>query len=286
MTYLVQRFGWPSLEALHRSIPLGADAAALDCTFAEIYPLSMDQAWAEALGAPDARPCLKDWLCATTPLSAGEEAPPSCDGQVHRLVLVTGQAGIRLSFHGGNGEITLVKGCTEVAPSWIELTGGLGPGVTHWVSLAPGDYTLAEMVAAGEPPSVTFEGYLGETFLAATCASTGGIPLDPVGATYIDFRLGGVTGWIGVSGPGGQAFTASTRGISVDAAMAGVVEVCDSCDAAATCISLLSATGTSTVTLDDRSVIHLASAYADQLTTDPGEVPYIVFSRSPSNAAP
>ena len=61
--------------------------------FAEVYPLSMDQAWSEALGTPGAAPCQKDWQCVTTTMNIGEDASPGCDGEMHRSVSVTDSAG-------------------------------------------------------------------------------------------------------------------------------------------------------------------------------------------------
>jgi hypothetical protein len=282
VTYLVQQFGWPNLEALHRSVPYNVDADAFDRAFAAIYPLSMDEAWANALGASGGQPCLKDWLCDATPLAVGDIAPPSCDGQVHRSVAVTDQTGVGLSFQGGNGDLTLIGGCTDAAPTWLELIGGGGTSVTHWVSLTPGTYTLGELLLAGAPPTVSLAGYLPDGFPASTCESAGAVALDPVGDTFFDFQPGVVTGWMGVTGGGGQPFNASTYGIVADPTMGGVVEVCDGCDPSASCVSLLSASDTASVTLGDSAVVHLANAAFSQPTSGPANPgPFIEFSRAP-----
>ena len=99
---------------------------------------AMDDAWTAALAAPTAQPCLKDWLCGgAPPLQVGEATPPSCDGQIHRTVVVADQPGVGLSLAGGNGELTLVQECSDPAPPWIELD-GLTAHTTHWAMLLPG----------------------------------------------------------------------------------------------------------------------------------------------------
>jgi hypothetical protein len=275
VTYLVDRFGWDSLKALHRSAPKGSSAATLERAFAAIYPLSMNEAWAAALGAAGAAPCLKDWLCAAAPLSAGETAPPTCDGAIHRSVTVDRQPGIGLRIQGGNGEITLVGGCEGPTPSWAELTGGFGaPGATHWVFLPPGTYTFAELLLAGDPPAVTFLGYMPDNLPAPDCEGAPALPFGPDGAR-LDLRQGVVNGWVGLAG-GGRTYGVLTTGISLDPD--SVLEVCDGCSAPSSCVPVPTDDSAATFTLSDRAVLRLVNVNAFQWTIGPAHPgPYIAF---------
>jgi hypothetical protein len=278
VTYLVNRFGWSSLMQLHRRVPINVSADDLARSFVAVYPLSLDDAWSAALGTAGAQPCFKDWLCSATPMAVGEDAPLGCDGQMHRTVTVTNQAGVGLSIHGGNGEITLVGGCSDAAPSWIELIGGLSTRATHWVNLKPGTYTIADLIATGGPADVAFRGYLPQGFLGNTCATAGTIALDSGGDTFIDLLLGQVSGWTNISGGGGQTFAVNNYGIAADLSASGVVEVCDGCGAAATCVSLLPENSIQQVTLSDHAVLHLQNAFVDPGTSNPQDPgPYIAF---------
>jgi hypothetical protein len=277
VTHLIQHYGLSNLESLHRQVPYDVTPEDFERAFAAVYPVSMDQAWSESLGTAGAQPCLKDWMCSATPMSVGDDAPLACDGQFHRSVTVTDQAGIGLAMHGGNQELTLVAGCADAAPSWTELTGLNAPS-THWVALAPGTYTLAEMLLVGGPSDVALRGYLPAPFLGQACATAGAAPLGSDGDTFIYPPLGQVSGWIGVSGGAGQTFSVSVFSILDDPTMGSLVELCDGCGATATCVDLSTSP---TVTLGDQAVVHLQNAYVLPASTTPGvPLPYVLFERT------
>ena len=274
VTSLVQSYGWPSLAELHRRVPRGVNAADFVRIFGEVYPISVDQAWSAALSS-GSQPCLKDWLCDATPIAIGEDAPVACDGRVHRSVTVTDQAGVGLSIHGGNAEITLVQGCSDDAPQWLELTSA-GVTATHWVSLKPGTYTILDLIAPGAPEGVAFKGYLPSNFLAAGCEDAGAIPIDPQGQTYVNLLLGPLNGWFGLTGGGGKSYMAYAFGITTDGSTDSIFEICDGCGATPTCITRHSFDSPIPIVLGDHTVVHLRNAVADHFTLgpqDPG--PYL-----------
>jgi hypothetical protein len=203
---------------------------------------------------------------------------------MHRSVTVTDQAGIGLSIHGGNGELTLVKGCADPAPSWIEIAGGF-KRATHWVNLTPGTYTLAEMSVYGAPDGVAFQGYLPQGFLGDTCETAGTVPLDDEGDTYIDLPGGVVSGWIRLSGAGDRAYAVEAFGIfSSDPSTPTPVAVCDGCGPE-TCVSLFSPSGG--MTLGEHTVIHLDKAVVESPFVDPGDPgPYLAFFPPLSDGGP
>jgi hypothetical protein len=288
VTHLAERYGWASVGSLHRRVPFDVSAADFEQAFSEVYPIAIDQAWSEALDTPGAHPCFKGWLCGATPMTVGEDAPPACDGQMHRSVTVTDQAGVGLSIHGGNGELTLVKGCADPAPPWIELSGGV-TRATHWVNLTPGTYTLAEMAVFGVPDGVAFQGYLPQGFLADTCDAAGVLPLDDQGDTYLDLLPNEVvSGWIGLSGGEGRAYIAEAFGIlSSDTSTPVPVAVCDGCGPEASCVSLFAPSGDGLVTLGQHAVIHFDEALVTRPFTSPADPgPYVLFSPSSRDGGP
>jgi hypothetical protein len=280
VTYLVAHYGWQRLAELHRRVAPGITATDFDRTFSEVFPIAMDQAWSSALDTAGAQPCFKDWLCSATPMTTGEDAPLGCDGQMHKSVTVTDQAGVELSISGGNGEITLVGGCSDAAPSWIELTGAFSTRATHWVNLKPGTYTIADLIATGGPADVVFGGYLPGGFLGSSCATAGAITLDANGDTYVDLLPGVASGWMNIVGGGGQAYVVSNYGIS--AGPGGALEICDGCAATATCVPL-SENSMSTVALGEHAVLHLQNAIVDSGVSGPADPPpYLAFFRQRS----
>jgi hypothetical protein len=267
VTSLVQRYGWPNFAELHRRVPRGVNAADFMRLFNDIYPQAMDQSWAEALSS-GAQPCLKERLCDAVPMAVGEDASVACDGQMHRSVTVTDQGGVEISIHGGNGEITLVQGCGEAAPPWLELTSA-GVPTTHWVSLRPGTYTLLNLISPGMPDGVAFKGYLPSNFLAAECEDAGAIPLDPEGDTHINLLLGPLNGWIGLAGGGGNRYMAYAFGITTNAATDSVFEICDGCGATSNCVIRHSSDSPISIGLGEHAVVHLRNAVADHFSTGP-----------------
>jgi hypothetical protein len=245
----------------------GVGAAEFSRIFEEVYPVSVDQSWSAALTS-GAQPCLKDRLCDAIPIAVGEDAPVACDGQMHRSVTVTDQGGVGLLIHGGSAEITLVRGCGEAAPPWLELASAGAPA-THWVSLEPGTYTLLNLIATGEPEGVAFKGYLPRNFLAAECEDAGAIPLDPEGQTYIDMLLGPLNGWIGLTGGGGKSYMAYAFGITTDTSTDSVFEICDGCGATSKCVVRNSFDSPISIALGDHAVVHLRNAVADHFSTGP-----------------
>jgi len=62
------------------------EVADVSRAFAEVFPTSIDQAWSDALGAPGAAPCQRDWQCMATAMAIGDVATPDCDGELYRAV--------------------------------------------------------------------------------------------------------------------------------------------------------------------------------------------------------
>ncbi|MES1208914.1 MAG: hypothetical protein ABUS79_23500, partial [Pseudomonadota bacterium] len=94
ITHLAQRYGWQAVGRLHQRVPPGTSRADLERAFAEVFPISMDQAWSDALDTPGGPACDRTWLCRATPLALGEPIQPACDGRLYASVTVPdGDAG-------------------------------------------------------------------------------------------------------------------------------------------------------------------------------------------------
>jgi hypothetical protein len=256
MTYLVERFGWSRVAELHARIPPGTSSSDFEVQFAQVYPLSMDQAWSEALAAPSAPSCFRAWDCMSTPLAVGEDVPPDCDGAMHRSVAIGSEGGIVLSLGGVSATIEL-RTCGDSAASQVspiyQLAGGGTARTTHWASLPPGTYTLFSDLT---PTDVAFDSYFPPTLVGATCETAGTVSLDPAQFTFLDLLAGQVDGWIRLAGAGNsfgvQALNVIWPGWP---SASGAPLVCDSCDPAAACTPL--SLDLTSVAIGDHAALHL-----------------------------
>jgi hypothetical protein len=236
VTYLVEKFGWPALAALHRGVPPGTSAADFEVQFAQVYPMSMDQAWSDALHATNAAPCFKDWDCSASPLSVGETVPVDCDGAYHRSVTVGEAGGVVLSFAGGDGAgLDLVADCTAAAPPTYFYAGQGASPVTHWAMLPPGTYTILP-VEPYAPSSVTLQGDLPSPLVGAACDSAATVQLDPQGVTFVDFAPGTYTGYLRIAGNQVPSYDVDSYALSALPGPASILSLCDGCGADASCV--------------------------------------------------
>ena len=253
VTYLAGRYGWQSVADLRRRAPVGITAVDFERAFAQVFPIPMDQAWDEALHAPGATPCQMEWLCGAQPMKSGEHATRDCDGELHRSLVVTDQAGVVLSL-GAQVQPVMLIDCTDSASPWYELVGGYGKTsrATHWASLPPGTYSIPR-----GPSAVELRSFLSTPLLGSTCDAAGTVSLDPAEQTYIDFRRGKVDGWIHLSG-GGHTYDVSLYNLfwTNVVSTAGAPVLCDDCSPTAACVPL--AYGQLTrVTIPDHAVVRM-----------------------------
>ena len=76
---------------------------------------------------------------------------------------------------------------------------------------------------------------------------------------------------------GGQTFRVYSQDVSVDPG--GIVEICDSCAPAASCVPVPTDGTSTTVALGDQAVVHMANVYAIQGMSGPADPgPYIQIS--------
>jgi hypothetical protein len=271
ITSLAQRFGWPKVAELHRRVPPGISPADFEIQFATVFPTSMDESWSTALGTVGAAPCQDDWRCTATPMAVGEDAPSDCDGEMHRSVVVSDQGGVVLTI-GGAGAALMLRDCSDpAAPPFYQLAAGYTARTTHYFPLAPGTYTLFSnpmfenpMPSNPAPKDVLFDGYLPTPFIGDSCAAAGTVALDPTETTYVDFPIGPVNGWIRLAG-GGQRYMVEAPQVLQSGRTSGVV--CDSCDAAASCVPIPWG-GDAVVTIPDGAAVHFDNASAGDLLSN------------------
>ncbi len=253
ITSLVRRYGWQSVAELYRRVPPGSLPNDLEREFARVFPLSLDQAWLDALGAPGVPPCSRDWLCGAPPLGVGEDMP-YCNGELYRTLSISTEAGFVLSMGGA------VPGCS-LHPSYGLCYGGIGlvscrdgqwpwyairarQPTVRWVLVPPGQYSIVtNLVEQGmaddyieqSPLNLKLESYLPSGFVGDTCESAGMMELDPERETYLDL-LGEVPpGWVRLRG-GGRRYAVSMRSLDWNGrGTAGAPSICESCDPAASC---------------------------------------------------
>jgi hypothetical protein len=278
ITYLANQYGWDSVRQLQARVPFGITAEDFEREFARVYPISMDEAWSAALDAPDAMPCQDDWRCMSTPLAVGDHAPPACDGDMHRSITVTDQAGVVLTLGGGYSQL-LLRDCTNPASQTYSLFGGPTDRATHFATLPAGTYTLF-----GAPPDVELTDTLPSNFDSAPCGAAGGVTLDPTRASTIDLFPGRTNGWIPIAG-GGQRYLVTPSSFIWDGwpNAAGGPALCDSCDATATCVPLPYNEQTG-VTIGDGAVLRLVGISGVASQSDYGEV--IIWPASLAGGAP
>lgn len=228
ITYLAEQYGWQSVERLHRKVPRNSGVDDLEQAFAEVYPMSIDQVWADALGTAGASPCQKDWQCLSTSMAVGEIAIPDCDGEMHRNVDVDKQGGVVLSVEGDDTQLMLLP-CGVSAPTSYTLKGGhAGRPATHWASLPPGSYAMFPRLSP-LPTSVAFQSYFRGPLVSSICDSTNPISLDRNGRTSIDLLPGGIDGWVRLEG-GDQTYDVFPYDLVWnDLLTAGPVAICDDC---------------------------------------------------------
>lgn len=254
VTYLAEHHGWPSIEVLHRKVSRGAAAADVERAFASVYPMSIDQAWADALGTAGAAPCQRDWQCLATSMAVGEVAAPECDGEMHRSVDVGAQGGAVLTVEGDDSRLMLLP-CAAATPTSYTLDGGhAGRPATHWASLPPGSYA---MFPGPLPASVALRSDFPGPLVGSACASASLVSLDANGRTSIDLPGGGVDGWMRLTGGGRTYDVFPYNLVWSDLLTPGPVSICDDCSAVS-CVPLAYGQPTR-VLIGDQSVVRFQS---------------------------
>ena len=259
VTYLAERYGWASVAALHRKVPRGASADEFVRAFAEVFPTSIDQAWADALGTAGASPCQRDWRCITAPMAVGDVAAPDCDGEIHRSVDVGAPGAAVLTVTGDNVQLMLLD-CAAATPTAYTLEGFGAQPTTHWASLPPGSYALL-----GDPStaSVTLRSYVQGSLVGSACDSAPSVALDAGGATIVDFLPGRVDGWMRITGGGGQTFSIAPYNLFWNNPLSSTaISICDGCGAAASCAAIAFGEATPVV-VGDQSVVRFQGAIAN-----------------------
>lgn len=257
VTYLAERYGWPSVRALHQRVPDGASAFYFAAAFAQSFPISIDDAWAAAMGAVGGRPCQKDWNCLATPMSIGDVATPDCDGQMHRSVDLAAPGGLVLSMTGDDSELMLLS-CTDSAPTPYTLEGGhSGKSMTHWASLPVGTYTMV----SGMPSSVTLKSEFQGPLVDKMCATAPNVSLDPNGITDVDFVTPRLDGWMRVAG-GGRTYDVYPYHLAIAPFPGdpGALSICDDCTLSS-CVAV-QFDGPTRVRIGDQSVVHFEGVVA------------------------
>ncbi len=193
VTYLEGRYGWQRVAELWRRAPPALAPADFERAFAEVFPTSMDQAWFDALHAPDAAPCQLSEMCRGPAMVPGEPAAVECDGKFPRTLVVTDQPGVVLSVRETGLPLTLVN-CANIKSPLFQVPSGVtvdgeSHGATLWASLPPGTYAI--LSSLGNPTGeVTLESILPRPLLGSTCEEAGSVSLDPSGQTFIDLGEG------------------------------------------------------------------------------------------------
>jgi hypothetical protein len=258
ITYLAQHYGWDSVRRLHQRAMPGIAAEDFERAFAAVYPLSMDDAWSAALDTPGALPCQDDWRCMTTPLAVGDRATSECDGEMHRSITVTDQPGIAATIDGTASDVYL-RDCANPAAPIRELFVSLTERTAHFAALSPGTYMIS---TPGARTDLEFSAFLPAGFDAADCSTAGGIALDPAHGTYVDLLPGRAHGWIPIAG-GGRSYGIQTYNLYWNGwpKPSGDVQICDGCDATATCVPL-PGVQSGAVPIGDGAVLRLQGATA------------------------
>jgi hypothetical protein len=257
VTHLAEHFGWDSVRALHRRISSGASAGDVERAFREVYSISIDQAWSDALDTAGAPPCQRDWRCLATSMAVGEVASPECDGEMHRSIEVGASGGVVLSVSGDDSRL-LLQSCADPAPTTYAVEGGaMGRSTTHWASLPPGTYTL---FPGPLPASVALQSRFEGPLVESTCSATTSLTLDPSARASIDLLPGAFNGWLRLAG-GGHMYDVYPFNLAWNGMLtAGPVSICDDCSAAS-CVPLPYGQ-TTRVLVTDRSVVHFQGVFA------------------------
>jgi hypothetical protein len=229
VTYLAQRFGWQKVEQLHRRVLPGLSAEDFAIEFARVFPISMDQAWSEALSG-QSPPCDSGWSCRTTVMSPGDVAEAACDGELHRSIEISDQPGVVLTHRSP----ILLQDCADPMAPLYELVPGAYPPTTNWAILPPGRYRI---FGDPLPPAldITFVSYLPSPFLAADCAQAGKVTLKPGQTTTVDLPPGAVDGCLLLDGAD-QMY--KLYPFYVELPETGSALVCESSDPTATCVPI------------------------------------------------
>ncbi|HEY5282861.1 MAG TPA: hypothetical protein VIM14_08740, partial [Polyangia bacterium] len=265
VTYLVQQYGMPRFKELFLAVPDEADNADFEAEFARFYPLSMDQAWRNALnlGAFGSWPigCLGDWDCFTTgsPLGVGEEVTVDCGTGIHRTMTVgEGQGGVVLLK--GGGSLVAWKRCWEDPSPYLVLQEGIDPSAVHYVVMDPGAYTLT---FGGTTADLQLRGYLQAPLVGDTCETAGEVELDGQLPTQINFpAIGGLSGWIRLTSDIGRSYDFQIPALgtnddpSFPEAARSALALCDSCDPSASCVAIHSGQPDLNLFIIPGSVLH------------------------------
>ena len=295
VTHLARRYGWDRVAQLHRGAPPGISQIDLERVFAEVFPISMDEAWADALDAPGAPGCDKDWICRSTPLPVGEHVQPDCDGQLHRTLTVDADAaGIVLDVADDRG-ITLSGRCADSGAPWYPLPGtASGAPTTHWALVPAGTYSLFAgasqsylppdepvPVTDGEftpsvpaPADILLRSSIPSGTLGPACGSPA-IVLNSDAKTTIDLVHGFDDVWIGIDG-GDGSFAVTAPNLFAPLAVSEPLAICDSCGPGAACTSI----PTRSIPIGPGAYLHLQGISVDR----PPAAGQIVFQ--PTLAAP
>jgi len=282
VAHLAQQYGWDQVARLHRSVPAGVSAIDFERAFSRIFPVSMDQAWSDALDAPGAPACDRSWICKATPLAVGDSAQPECDGALHRSLTVdSGMAGVVLDVVDDAG-ITLSGRCSEAGAPWYPLPGfGNGLPAAHWAFVPPGSYALfagATMTyAAPNQPGTVTDGEFArrvslpaefglralipaDTFPATGGCGTSAVVLNPAAKTSVDFFRYASDVWIPIDG-GGASYDVLAVNLFAPGADSQPLTICNGCGPDAPCSSI----PITSVTIGAGSFLHLQDVSIDRL---------------------
>lgn len=298
VAHLSRRYGWEKVGQLHRDVPPGTGRSDFERAFARVFPVSVDDAWTEALDTPGASACDKTWTCRATPLTMGEPTQPECDGQLHRsLIVADGEAGSVLDVADGRG-LTLSGHCADSGAPWYPLPGAFdGSPARHWAFMPPGTYTLFSGASdayfnPGEPAWVS-DGEFSPTAPAPTsyqlrsgiaagtisdaCGLSTSVSLAGDAITYIDLFRGFIDSWIAIDG-GGGSFSVSMQNLSWPFSVTDPMDLCDGCGPDATCLPL----PINSLTIGAGAFLHLRDIYVDR---PPAAGQFVFRPTLPANAA-
>jgi hypothetical protein len=200
VTLLASRYGWSSVGALFQRTPAGVSAADFEHEFASVFPISMDEAWADALRGGESPPCFQAWTCDdATPMTLGDTATIGCDGESHRSLSPVAQTGFVFTVRGS--AMAMVD-CSRAARVHLFSDPSVASGpleAIHWATLAPGTYAVAQLVLMPDG-QLTWVGETARPILTDACGAGETVRLDPVVPTVVDFSRGAATGWIRLAG--------------------------------------------------------------------------------------
>jgi len=280
VAHLARQYGWERVGDLHRKVPQGTSQVDLERAFAQVFPISMDQAWFEALDTPGAPACDPTWTCRATPLDVGKHVQLDCDGRLHRSVDVgAGEAGLVIDVSDDSG-VTLSGRCADRSAGWYPLPGtASGSPATHWALVPPGSYTVfagasdtyvpparpawvsdgAFTPRARAPADLGLRARLPAGFVGASCGAAGTVSLESSATTYVDIVRAYDDAWLRVDG-GGRSFGVVAQMLFTPFGVSQPLEICAGCGAGAACTPIPARD----VTLDGETVVHMQGVSPDR----------------------